>query len=174
MAAGKEAQNKLQILYLVKNAPGVSYHLLMDRCLSGLLMDFFTFSEVYGQLISGDLINKTIEDTGTGEVIGMNETLRITEGGEAVLSDLIVTLNPQMKTNLDSMAEELFEQTKKINSIKAFIDPAEDGRFIVSLQAVNTSLKITVKDRETADRLCGNWRLLGSEKEKAIIDELLK
>ena len=41
------AESKIQILYLVDRAPGVSYHLLMEKCMESLYTDFFTFSRSY-------------------------------------------------------------------------------------------------------------------------------
>lgn len=174
MAASNPAQSKFQILYLVKNAPGVSYQALMDKCISGLYMDFFTFSEVYGELTAGDLISRRIEDTGTGEVLGKNEILTLTEGGEAVLSDLVVTLNPQMRINLDSLAGELSEQIRKMNSARAFVTPEEDGRLKVSLEGQDISLTLMAEDRESADRICEAWRTASGNIERLIMEELLK
>ena len=39
------ADAKIHILYIVGNVPGISYHMLMDKCLSSLYMEFFTFSK---------------------------------------------------------------------------------------------------------------------------------
>ena len=55
MAGLEIAQAKIHILYIVGNVPGISYHMLMDKCLSSLYMDFFTFSKAYSDLVSGNL-----------------------------------------------------------------------------------------------------------------------
>ena len=86
MSSFTTADSKIHILYLVKNAPGVSYQMLLDKCMESLYIDFFTFCEVYNELIAGNLMDKTEADTGTGEVVGINETLSITKSGEAIPS----------------------------------------------------------------------------------------
>ena len=107
MSTFTAADSKIHILYLVKNAPGVSYQMLLDKCMESLYIDFFTFCEVYNELIAGNLMDKTEADTGTGEVVGMNETLSITKSGEAILEDVESTLNKQVLAYLKKAAAEL-------------------------------------------------------------------
>ena len=83
MSQSEISDGKIHILYLVKNAPGVSYQMLMDKCLESLYLDFFTFSRCYDELIAGNLIDKQVHDTGTAEVVGNNETLVITKAAKA-------------------------------------------------------------------------------------------
>ena len=61
------AESKIQILYLVDRAPGVSYHLLMEKCMESLYTDFFTFSRAYEELISGNLMDKSSSGAYSGD-----------------------------------------------------------------------------------------------------------
>ena len=137
MSSFTTADSKIHILYLVKNAPGVSYQMLLDKCMESLYIDFFTFCEVYNELIAGNLMDKTEADTGTGEVVGINETLSITKSGEAILEDVESTLNKQVLAYLKKAAAELKEAVDDTNSVKAFAEPSKDndGTYTVSLSS---------------------------------------
>ena len=126
MTQSEISDGKIHILYLVKNAPGVSYQMLMDKCLESLYLDFFNFSRCYNELISGNLLDKEVGDTGTGEVIGSNETIKITKGGEAILEDIESTLNLQTLGYLKKGPPKL-RQKSEMNSVKAFAKPSSDG-----------------------------------------------
>ena len=62
------ADAKVHILYIVGNVPSISYHMLMDKCLSSLYMDFFTFSKAYSELIAGNLMDVTHLDAACKEL----------------------------------------------------------------------------------------------------------
>ncbi len=180
MSSFTTADSKIHILYLVKNAPGVSYQMLLDKCMESLYIDFFTFCEVYNELIAGNLMDKKEIDTGTGEVVGNNETLSITKGGEAILEDVESTLNKQVLAYLKKAASELKEAVEDTNSVKAFSEPSgdNDNTYTVSLSSTkggrdfNASFKVSSK--EMADAVCRSWRQRSGRISGVFIDELLK
>lgn len=155
------AEVKIHILYLVKNAPGVSYQMLLDKCMESLYIDFFDFSQSYNELIAGNLMDKTEIDTGTGEVIGINETLTITPGGNAILNDLIITINKQTMGYLIKAANELSEKVKISNIVKSFIEfDKEKNQYKVKLinETNGFFCSFYVDDKDGADRVCKAWR----------------
>ena len=85
------AESKIQILYLVDRAPGVSYNLLMEKCMESLYTDFFTFSRSYEELISGNLMDKSSSEDFTPDAIVSTEKLTLTDGGKAVLMSSIAS-----------------------------------------------------------------------------------
>jgi len=180
MSHTSKEDTKIHILYLVKNAPGVSYQMLLDKCMESLYIDFFTFSQVYDELISGNLMDKETEDTGTGEVVGINETLKITKGGEAILEDVEETLNLKVLGYLKKAAAELKSAVEDMNSVKAFAVPSpdEDGTYTVTLSSTkggrdfHTSFKVS--GREMAEVVCRNWRNNSAKACSTFMDELLK
>lgn len=180
MSQSEVSDGKIHILYLVKNAPGVSYQLLMDKCLESLYLDFFTFSKCYNELVAGNLLNKSVGDTGTGEVIGSNETITITPGGEAILEDVEETLNLQTLGYLKKAAGELRETVFEKNAVKAFAKPSsdDDGSFEVSLSTVKDgrafSCSFRTQTRAEAEMAVSNWRAGSSELTDTFLDELLK
>ena len=163
MSNSEISDGKIHILYLVKHAPGVSYQMLMDKCLESLYLDFFTFSKCYTELIAGNLLDKEVGDTGTGEVVGTNETIKITRGGEAILEDIESTLNLQTLGYLKKAASELNEEVRKMNSVKAFSVPSSDGNGTrkVTLTATGDgrdftcSFKVPAKQSE---KILAAWR----------------
>lgn len=180
MASLSKADTKIHILYLVKHAPGVSYQMLLDKCMESLYVDFFVFSEVYNELIAGNLMDKTEGENGTGEVIGSNETLVLTEGGEAILEDVQDTLNDRKLGYLSKAAAELKAAVDDMNAVKAFAEPSgrSDGSFIVRLKTTKDGrdfhASIKVSGKEQADTICRNWRNASGEACDRFIDELLK
>ena len=63
------ANAKIIILHLVSDTPGVTYHMLMDKCLDSLYMDFFTFSQGYDELIAANMLEKATDDS-SDDILG--------------------------------------------------------------------------------------------------------
>ncbi len=179
MAISETSDGKIHILYLVKYSPGVSYQMLMDKCLESLYFDFFTFSSCYNELVAGNLLDRSITDTGTGEVIGSNETITITRGGEAILEDVEGTLNLQTLGYLKKAASELASAVITSNEVKAFMKPASSGKgMTITLSTVRDGINFTctfdTDTEEEAERIIGNWRKDSSSLFKDFIGKLLK
>lgn len=172
------AEAKIHILYLVSEAPGVSYQMLMNRCLDSLYVDYFAFTRAVNELISGNLMDKSTEDTGTGEAVGGSETLKLTAGGIAVLNDLKGTLNNNLEAHLISQANKLKEEVTRINQSTAVTKPASDGTFTLTLKdtgnSYNPVIDLTVANAEEADLISKKWRKNSSEITRILIDKLLE
>ena len=156
------AESKIQILYLVDRAPGVSYHLLMEKCMESLYTDFFTFSRAYEELISGNLMDKSSSGAYSGDAVGSTENLKLTDGGKAVLNDLISSLNAPLVAHLDEAAADIKNEMAKNSGINASLELTEDHKFRVSLSCPGDgkpfSATLTVDDEATAVKICKNWK----------------
>ncbi len=156
------AESKIQILYLVDRAPGVSYHLLMEKCMETLYTDFFTFSRSYEELISGNLMDKSNSGAYSGDAVGSTEKLTLTDGGRAVLNDLISSLNGPLLAHLEEAASEIRTEMAKNSGINASMELTEDHRFRVTLSYSGDerpfSATVTVDDEATAVKICKNWK----------------
>lgn len=156
------AESKIQILYLVDRAPGVSYHLLMEKCMESLYTDFFTFSRSYEELISGNLMDKSNSGTYSGDAVGSTEKLTLTDGGKAVLKDLFSSLNGPLLAHLQDAASEILEEMAKNSGINASMELTEDRKFRVTLTCPGDgnpfSATVTVDDEATAVKICKNWK----------------
>ena len=178
MTQSEISDGKIHILYLVKHAPGVSYQMLMDKCLESLYLDFFNFSRCYNELISGNLLDKEVGDTGTGEVIGSNETITITKGGEAILEDVESTLNLQTLGYLKKAAAELRQSVYELNSVKAFSTPAdENGMSLLTLSTIRDGRDFTCSFKvpsDKVDQILTRWREQSTGLVEGFVDNLLK
>ncbi len=156
------AESKIQILYLVDRAPGVSYHLLMEKCMESLYTDFFTFSRSYEELISGNLMDKSSSGAFTGDAVGSTENLTLTDGGRAVLNDLLSSLNAPLRARLDEAASAIVSDMAANSGINASMEITEDGKFRVNLSYAGGekpfSATLTVDDEATATKLCKQWK----------------
>ena len=155
------AESKIQILYLVDRAPGVSYHLLTEKCMESLYTDFFTFSRSYEELISGNLMDKSSSGAFTGDAVGSTENLTLTDGGKAVLNDLLSSLNAPLRARLDEAANAIISEMAANSGINASMELTEDGKFKVSLSCEGAkpfSASLTVDDEATATKLCKQWK----------------
>lgn len=156
------AESKIHILYLVDRAPGVSYHLLMEKCMESLYTDFFTFSRSYEELISGNLMDKSFSGAYTGEAVGSTENLTLTDGGKAVLNDLYFSLSGPLLAHLDETAEEIMSEMAKKTGIDASLALTEDNKFRVTVSCPRDgrpfTASVTVDDEATAVRICKNWK----------------
>ncbi len=171
------AESKIQILYLVDRAPGVSYHLLMEKCMESLYSDFFTFSRSYEELISGNLMDKSRSGDYTGDAVGSTENLTLTDGGKAVLKDLISSLNAPLIQHLDEAAAEIVAEMNKNSGVNASLELAEGGKFKVTLTSDNNGrpfcATITVDDEATAVNICKKWRNAASKASGELIKLIL-
>jgi len=167
------AESKIQILYLVDKAPGVSYHLLREKCMELLYSDFFTFSRAYDELIAGNLMDKRKSGDFTGEAIGSTENLTITDGGKAVLNDLISSLSAPLLARLDETSGEIKSAMAENSVSSASIEPTEDNRFRVILSYTGDekpfTATITVEDEKTAKMLCQKWKNTCSKASEELI-----
>ena len=156
------AESKIQILYLVDRAPGVSYNLLMEKCMESLYTDFFTFSRSYEELISGNLMDKSSSEDFTPDAIGSTEKLTLTDGGKAVLTDLLPSLSTSLIQNLDNAAEEIRSDMAKTSGTFASMELTENNKFRVNLSYSGDgrpfTASVTVDDETTALKLCKNWK----------------
>ena len=168
------AESKIQILYLVDRAPGVSYHLLMEKCMESLYTDFFTFSRSYEELISGNLMDKSKSNAYSGDAVGSTENLTLTDGGKAVLNDLVSSLSASLIQHLDDAAAEIISEMNKYSGIAATLEIAEDNKYRVTLTCNNDgkpfSATITVEDEAAALKICKNWKDTCSK----VPDELIR
>ena len=162
MADFSIAEAKIRILYLVSRVPGISYHLLMNRCIDQLYADFFTFSRAYEELIAGNLMDREYDDGETASAIGGTETLTISAGGKALLDDAMPAINSTVLANLDVSVKELTEEMRLAALVTSSKTPTQDGLWKVTLFSDNSGMpfraEITVKTEAEASELCRAWK----------------
>ena len=162
MADFSIAEAKIRILYLVSRVPGISYHLLMNRCIDQLYTDFFTFSRAYEELIAGNLMDREHEDGDSSSAIGGTETLTISAGGKALLDDAMPAINSAVIVNLDASVKELKEELRLASLVTSSKAPTQDGLWKVTLFSDNSGMpfraEITVKTEAEASELCRAWK----------------
>lgn len=162
MADFSIAEAKIRILYLVSRVPGISYHLLMNRCLDQLYTDFFTFSRAYEELIAGNLMDREMDDSDAVTAIGGTETLTVSAGGKALLDDAMPAINSTVIANLDATAKELAEEMRLASLVTSSKAPTSEGLWKVTLFSDNNGMpfraEITVKTEDEASELCRAWK----------------
>ena len=163
MADLSAADAKIHILYIAGHVPGISYHMLMDKCLSSLYMDFFTFSKAYQELINGNLMDVPAGENGMGEAIGGTEQLNLSAGGLAVLEDITPSINFEVLQHLDAACTELNAKIRELARFKASTEPSGDGVVTVKLTSDNMNIDIKCEDPSLAEKISCNWRLQGQD-----------
>lgn len=162
MADFSNAEAKIRILYLVSRVPGISYHLLMNRCLDQLYADFFTFSRAYEELIAGNLMDRELEDGASNSAIGGTETLTISAGGKALLDDAMPAINATVIASLEASAKELAEEMRLASLVTSSKTPTSEGLWKVTLFSDNNGMpfraEITVTTEAEASELCRAWK----------------
>ena len=160
-----KAEAKIHILYLVDKVPGVSYHMLMDACMKSLLMDFFDFTDAYEELIAGNLMNKASSGKGAADTLGSTEILTVTDGGKAVLADLVGSINDKVLLQLDKTGDELrtdYEQNSRVTASKTPVVSPGGSRIRVDLGyddgSESISLSILADNDGEADPIIRKWR----------------
>ena len=178
MSSENIANAKIIILHLVSDAPGLTYHMLMDKCLESLYMDYFTFSQGYNELIAANLLEKVSESDGTDQVTAdsSEDIVFITEAGRAVLDDIKGTLNQNTVNFLMKAKEDLQNQVSDRNSIKANIRTVDDVFYaVLSINDDNGpvfSTSIRCEDKESCTKLCNSWKQNAHEAFRAFNDLL--
>ena len=119
-------------------------------------------------------MNKSRSGAYTGEAVGSTENLTLTEGGKAVLNDLVSSLNGTLLAHLDEAASEIISEMAKNSGINASVELTEDRKFLVTLSYEGDgkpfSATVTVDDEATAVKICKNWK----KNCKKTYEELLK
>lgn len=164
MKIEEKAKAKIIILHIVSDVPGITYHLLMDKCLASLTMDYFSFTECFNELLSSNLIESISETDGTGAVTAdsTENLISITRGGSAVLEDIKTTLSVSTKKFLSDAKADLTAIMAQRNSIKASVEVIDD--IIYAVLAINEdnmpSFKTLIRceNQEEASSLCSKWR----------------
>ena len=162
MADFSIAEAKIRILYLVSRVPGISYHMLMNRCIDQLYTDFFTFSRAYEELIAGNLMDRSYDDNTSSSAIGGTETLTISAGGKALLDDAMPAINSTVIANLDASVKELTEEMRLALLVTSSKLPTPEGLWKVTLFSDNNGkpfrAEITVSTEAEASELCRAWK----------------
>ena len=162
MADFSIAEAKIRILYLVSRVPGISYHLLMNRCIDQLYTDFFTFSRAYEELIAGNLMDREFDEGDAASAVGGTETLTISAGGKALLDDAMPAINSAVIANLDASVKELTEEMHLASLVTSSKVPTSDGFWKVTLFSDNSGMpfraEMTVRTETEASELCRAWK----------------
>lgn len=155
------AEAKIHILYLVNEVPGVTYHQLMDSCMKSLYVDFFDFASAYEELIDGNLMNRIGSNPGQEDSLGSTDILTLTEGGKAVLKDLVDAINDKLRMTLDEIAASLkveHENSQRIITTKT----PKNGGYEVELsyngEGGTINMTLFAETSEIADQMIRNWR----------------
>lgn len=163
-----KAEAKIHILYLVDKVPGVTYGMLRDSCMKSLYVDFFDFSDAYEELISGNLMDKNAAD-------GSGESLKITDGGRAVLGDLVGAINDKLLSVLDTIAADLARTREENDRVQCRKTPNGAGYDVtLKLKGDDLTSEIVIKcgSDEEADRIMRKWRSSACSMMDSLRDEL--
>lgn len=180
MKNDEKATAKIIILHIVSDVPGVTYHLLMDKCLESLFMNFFTFSECYNELVSSNLLDVVSETDGTGAVTADSnkQLLYITRVGSAVLDDIKSTLSISVKKFLSEAKESLSRTISLHNSIKSSVEVIDDCVFALLTinddKGIAFQTQIKCENQEEASELCNKWRKNALELRDSFLNSLKK
>ena len=164
MTPEETAKAKTIILSMVSDAPGATYHMIMERCLDSLYMDFFCFSQCYRELLNSNLLKKVSESDGTDNKTAdsSEDILYITAGGSAILEDIRHTLPQSILLYLEESKALINEKIAKRNSINAYIDSSDDGIFAVLTindeHGCSFMTKVRCNDREHANKVCASFK----------------
>ena len=155
---------KIIILHIVADAPGVTYHMLMDKCIESLYMDFFMFSQCIDELISSSMLEKVSETDGTGSntADSSEDLLYITAGGSAILDDIKPSLDASTRNFLAEAKTSLLSAIHARNSIRVLVEPEQDRfKVILTINSGETAefkAELYVATREEAASVCAAWK----------------
>lgn len=156
------AEAKIYILYLVRAVPGISFHMLEENSADSLYMNYFTFNQAYDELTAGNLIDKHYEANGVTDALGGTETLTITNGGSAMLDEVLPTVRIPLLEHLELVSKKLTEQMNSKISVTAELTRESDGRFKVTLFSDREGKAFRAAflcDSEAeARKLCDAWK----------------
>lgn len=156
------AEAKIYILYLVRAVPGISFHMLEENSADSLYMNFFTFNQAYDELTAGNLIDKHFEMNGVTDALGGTETLTITNGGSAMLDEVLPAVRQPLLDHLEIVSKKLADLMNSKISVTAEMSRETDGRFKVTLYSDREGKAFRASflcDSEAeARRLCDAWK----------------
>ena len=172
------ARAKTIILSLVSGAPGATYHMIMDRCLESLYMDFFAFSQCLQDLVGANMIERCAYSDGTGNTTADSneDLLYITAGGKAILEDIKVILPQAAQNYVAESCEILNAQIGDRNRIRAEVRIEGDDIYAVltvnDVDGCRFLTKIRCDDRLKAAAYCASLKK-NADRILSDIEELL-
>lgn len=156
------AEAKIYILYLVRAVPGISFHMLEENSADSLYMNYFTFNQAYDELTAGNLIDKHFEAGGVTDALGGTETLTITNGGSAMLDEVLPAVRQPLLEHLENVSQKLTDLMNKKISVTSEMSREADGRFKVTLFSDREGKAFRASfmcDSEAeARKLCDAWK----------------
>ena len=111
-------------------------------------------------------------ENGHGEAIGGTEQLVLSDGGIAILEDIVPSINLEVKSHLDAACRELTSKIKDLEKFKATSEPAGDGRILVKLLSDDLSIDLLTDDAGQANLIQSRWRENGQDLSDSIIQTL--
>lgn len=178
MSSPETVSSKVIILYIVRQAPGLTWHQLMNISIGTLYMDYFTFTRLAGDLKTDGLIQiarrkgETERDANGHPV----DRCDLTPAGEQVLSSLAETLSVPVRRNIHRLIEPLLPGQQR--RIQADVQPDLQSGYRVRLRLDEggrplLSAELTVPTEETARRLADAWESGAESRYQAVLRALL-
>ena len=163
------AEAKIYILYLVRAVPGISFHMLEENSADSLYMNYFTFNQAYDELTAGNLIDKHYEMNGITDALGGTETLTITNGGSAMLDEVLPAVRQPLIEHLELVSKKLTDLMNRKISVTTELARESDGRFRVTLfsdkEGKSFRASFLCESEAEARKLCDAWK---SGEDKAV------
>lgn len=162
---GKDiTREKLVLLYILQEAPGLQRSDLIETALGTLTADYFILAEALNRLASSelivlmdtDLMTESDDDRGAAECYLTNE-------GERILSALEDQLPESVRLWIDEHLDETSLDRKKRKSIEADYHPTDKGTYLLLVQHLSDqgdsfSVELELPTEELARKAAFSFR----------------
>lgn len=165
MERDQRAIDKLIILDILAQAPGLTVNQLMAQALGTLCLDYFAFVSAFDELLRDRLamsgVRKEEELTDSaGQPVARCD---ITPQGRGVLAALAGRIPLPIRSYLATSLASLRRDQRRENTITALAEPDANGFYTVRLRQNDglrdtVDLRLTVPNLAIAETLCSNWK----------------
>ncbi|MDD2213110.1 MAG: DUF4364 family protein [Oscillospiraceae bacterium] len=161
----EQVTQKVILLYIASSLPGLTQDELLQIALGTMYMDYFTFSELYRQLLANAFLTQAqrkgeTERDSNGQPIWRCD---ITPQGQQILDSLSGTLPLPLRHHLSETVRQYRHQLADEASCRASYLPDEQGRYKVLLtlqdkQDVLFELSAVVPEEHLARQITERWQ----------------
>ena len=179
MPESNRQTQKLVLLYMLKQIPGLPTNEWMNWAIDSLFLDYFSFAEVREELKRDHFIVESHRKEEKRMDANGQPVVRadLTPEGEVVLAQLLPTLPAHIRTYLTDEAKKRADSETQKNTVLSDYRLTSEGRYAVNLQLIEAAnplftLTVTVRDEKHAQKICRRWKDSTADIYKTILQTL--
>lgn len=158
-------RNKLILLFMLRQVPGISSDAWMNWAIDSLYLDYFSFAQTREALQKNHLVTESVrKDEKRLDASGFPiRRCDLTPEGEAIIEQLFTTLPSQIREYLHEEGRKRKHRESEKNSVFAAYETDANGKYQVTLSLSEFGqnllhIQLQAPNKRLAKEICQNWK----------------